>query len=173
VDTATALPTGNLHFFMALAKAYPHTATSIHTPFDYLPITLSGIVQQGGASVTTDLTVGFQFHLLYLMRKGTPTNLVVTTGSNVMVNIILGLPFITQTRMIIDTSDQVAELQAFDTPPSPTDFCRAMCTIPVINKARAAANAVQHANIVREVESLEAYIATKKGNAYLHQAQDP
>jgi hypothetical protein len=52
-----------------------------------------------------DLAVGFQFHLPYLTRKGTPTNLVIAAGSNIMVNIILGLPFITQIRMIINTSN--------------------------------------------------------------------
>jgi hypothetical protein len=71
---------------------------------------LSAIVQQGEVSVTTDLTVSFQFNLLYLMRKWMPANLVVAAVSNVTVNIILGLSFITQTKMIIDMSDQVAEL---------------------------------------------------------------
>jgi hypothetical protein len=54
LDTAAVLTTGNLHFFAALAKAYPHTVTSIHSPKDYLPITLSGIVQPGGLFATTD-----------------------------------------------------------------------------------------------------------------------
>jgi hypothetical protein len=134
VDTAAALTTGNLYFFTALARAYPHTVASIHSHLDYSPIIMSGIVQQGGASVTTDLTVSFQFHLLYLMHEGTPPNLVITAGSSVMVDIILGLPFITQTRVIIDTSDQVAELQAFDTPPFPINFRRAMCAILVVDK---------------------------------------
>jgi hypothetical protein len=173
LDTAAANTTRNLHLFTALANAYPHTIASIYSPSDYSPITLSGIIQQGGASIMLDLTVGFQFHHPYLTREGMPTNLVIAAGSNVMVNIILGLLFITQTRLIIDTSDQVAELQAFDTPPFPIDFHHAMCTNSVINKARAAANAAQHVNIIREVESLEAYIATKKGMAYLHQAKDP
>jgi hypothetical protein len=75
--------------------------------------------------------------------------------------------------MIIDMSDQLAELQAFDTPPFLIDFHHAMCAIPVINKARAAANTVQHVNILREVEALEAYITKKMGTAYFHQAQDP
>jgi hypothetical protein len=122
VDTAATLTTCNLHFFTALAKAYPHTIALIHSPKDYSPITLSGIVQQGRALVTTDLTVGFQFNLPYLMREGTPTSLVVVAGGDVTVNIILGLPLITQTKMIIDTSDQVAEMRAFDAPPFPIDL---------------------------------------------------
>ena len=59
IDTAAALSTGNLHFFAAIAKAYPHTVAAVHRETDYAPITLSGIVQQGGESVSTDLTVGF------------------------------------------------------------------------------------------------------------------
>jgi hypothetical protein len=141
VDTATALTTGNLQFFTSLAKACPHTVASIHSPTDYLPITLSGIVQQGGLSVTTDLSVGFQFCLPYLTREGSPTSLVVTAGPDVTVNAIFGLPFIAQTKMIINTSDQVAEMRAFDTPPFPINFCRAICAVPVIDKALVAANA--------------------------------
>ena len=171
VDTAAALTTGNLHFFAALAKAYPHTVASVHSPKDYSPITLSGIVQQGGSSVTTDLTVGFQFHLPYLTREGTPTSLVVATGPDVTVNAILGLPFITQTRMIIDTADQVAEMRAFDTPPFPIDFRRAMCAIPVIDESTAAANAALHASVIAEIEAIEAHIYKKC--AFLSREKEP
>ena len=161
VDTAAALTTGNLHFFAALAKEYPHTVASVHSPKDYSPITLSGVVQQGGLSVMTDLTVGFQFHLPYLTREGTPTSLVVATGPDVTVNAILRLPFITQTKMVIDTADQVTEMRAFDTPPFPIDFRRAMCVIPVIDKAAAAANTALHANIVAEIQAIEAHFYKK------------
>ncbi len=71
VDAATALSTGNLHFFTALAKAYPLTVALIHSAAEYSPITLSRIVQQGGASITTDLTVVFLFHLPYSTRRVT------------------------------------------------------------------------------------------------------
>jgi hypothetical protein len=74
VDTAAALTTGNLHFFAAIAKAYPHTVHAIYTPKDYSSITLSGIVEDiNGASITTDLTVAFSFHLPYFTREGAPT----------------------------------------------------------------------------------------------------
>ena len=171
VDTAAALTTGNLHFFAALAKAYPNTVASVHSPTDYSPITLSGIVQQGGSSVTTDLTVGFTFHLPYLTREGTPTSLVVATGPDVTVNVILGLPFITQTRMVIDTADQVAEMRAFDTPPFPIDFRRAMCAVPVIDEAEAANNAALHADIVAEIEAIEAHVYKK--HAFLSREKEP
>jgi hypothetical protein len=59
INTAAALSTGSLHFFVAFAKAHPHTIAAIHSQANYTPITLSGIVQQSGACVTTKLTVGF------------------------------------------------------------------------------------------------------------------
>ena len=171
VDTAAALTTGNLHFFAEIAKAYPHTVASIYSPDDYSPITLSGIVQQGGESVTTDLSVGFQFHLPYLTREGNPTSLIVATGCDVTVNIILGLPFITQTRMVIDTSDQVAECRAFDAPPFAIDFRRAMCAVPAVNEELAAANAAHYQDIIKEVENIERVFAAK--TAAFHARKQP
>jgi hypothetical protein len=110
VDMAAALTNSNLHFFAALAKAYPHTVASIHSPSDYSPIMLSGIVQHDSNSVTTKLSVAFRFHLPYLTRKGNPTSFPIATGRDVTINAILGLPFIQQTKMVIDAADQVAEL---------------------------------------------------------------
>ncbi len=145
---------------------------SIHSPTDYFPITLSEIIQQGGNSIATHLTVGFQFHLSYLTRKGKPTNLVIATGCDMTMNIILGLPFITQTKMFINTSDCMAELCAFDMPPFPLNFRCAMCTIPVIDKKKAAVNATLHANIVKEIDCIVAHISTKMTATYLQKAQN-
>ena len=95
-------------------------------PKDYYSITLSGIIEDfNGASITTDLTVAFSFHLPYFTREGTPATFLVAVGPNVILNRILGLPFIQQTKMIIDAADQVAELRFLDTPPFPIDFRRA------------------------------------------------
>ena len=58
--------------------------------------------------------------------------LLIATGPDVTVNAILGLPFIQQTRMVIDASDQVADMHALDMPPFPIDFRRAMCTVPAL-----------------------------------------
>jgi hypothetical protein len=86
VDTAAALSTGNFHFVAAIAKQYPHCVAKIFVPQDYNPITLSGIVQRGGESITTELTVGFQFHLPYLTREGDTTSILIATGPHVTVN---------------------------------------------------------------------------------------
>ena len=109
VDTAAALTTGNFHFVAAVAKCYPHCVAKIFVPNDYSPIVLSGIVQHGGESVTTELSVGFQFHLPYLTKEGEPTSILVATGPHVTVNMIVGLPFIQATRGIIDFADNVAD----------------------------------------------------------------
>jgi hypothetical protein len=96
INTTTALTTGNFHFFAQIAKAYPHTVTAIFSHVNYSPIVLSSIIQQNGKSVTTDLTVAFQFHMPYLTREGAPSTLLVATGPHVTVNTILGLPFISK-----------------------------------------------------------------------------
>ena len=95
---------------------------------------LSGIVQRGGESITTKLTVGFQFHLPYLTKDGDTTSILIATGPHVTVNTIVGLPFIQATRAVIDLSDNVVELRAFDAPPFPLEYRRATVHVPVIEE---------------------------------------
>ncbi len=117
IDTAVALSTDNIHFFAVIMKAYPHTAAAIHKQSNNSCITLSYIIQQGGASFTTKLIIGFQFHVPYLICAGTATTLSIATRPNVGVNTILGLWFIQQTKMIIVTFDQVTDLCALNACP--------------------------------------------------------
>ncbi len=133
LDTAAALCTGNYHFFAAIAKRYPHCVAKIFLPEDYSPIILSGIVQDNAHSVTTYLSVAFQFHLPYLTRDGSPTSFVIATRPQVSVNTVLGLPLITATGMIIDTVDNVVEAKHLDCPPFPLDFRHATKNIPAID----------------------------------------
>jgi hypothetical protein len=138
VDTAAALMTGNFHFIAALAKKYPHCVTKIYVPEDYNPIVLSGIVQCGGESVTTKLTVGFQFGLPYKTCDGQDTSILIATGPHITVNTIIGLPFIQATRMIIDLSDNVVDMRALFTSPFPLEYCRATVHVPIVDEANAA-----------------------------------
>jgi hypothetical protein len=158
IDTAAALSTGNFHFFAKVAKTFPHCVAKIYAPKDYSPIILSGIVQQRGESVTTELNVAFLFHLPYETTDGNKCSLLVATGPQVTVNAILGLPSIQSTQMIIDTADQVAELRALDSPPFPIDFRRATCHVPQLDETSMPVNA-QFVDIITEVENLENYIA--------------
>jgi hypothetical protein len=62
--------------------------------------------------------------------------------------------------MIIDASDQVANLQALDTPPFPIDFCRAMCTVPAIEQPSAlTAQSAQYADVINAVDEILAFYA--------------
>ncbi len=151
VDTAAAINTGNLYYFAAIAKAFPHAIAVIYSTADHNPIILSGIVQQGGSSITTDLTVAFQFHMPYLTREGTNTTFLVACGPNVTVNCILGLPFIQATRMVIDAADNVANLRALDTPPFPIDMRRAMCTEPAVGAILDDNTTARYANTIAAV----------------------
>ncbi len=129
---------GMFYFVATVAKPYPHCVAKIFVPEDYNPIVLSGIVQRGGESVTTKLTVGFQFHLPYLMKDGSPTSILIATGLHVMVNTLVGLPFIQTTRAIIDLTDNVADLCAIDAPLFPIEYSRATVHVPVIEEGQIA-----------------------------------
>ena len=50
------------------------------------------------------------------------------------VNMIVGLPFIQATHAVIDLSDNVVELRAFDAPPFPLEYRRATVHVPVIEE---------------------------------------
>jgi len=133
LDTAAALCTRNYHFFAAIAKRYPHCVAKIYLPEDYSPIILLGIVQDNAHSVTTDLSVAFQFHLPHLTKDGSPTSFVVATEPQVSVNTVLGLPLITATGMIIDYIDNMVEAKHLNCPPFKIEFRRAMKQIPAID----------------------------------------
>jgi hypothetical protein len=92
VDTCAALSTGNFHFFSAIAKRYPHCLAKLLAPANYTPIVLSGIVQHQDSVVTTELEVGFQFHLPCRTTGGESSSLLVATCPHVSVNTIIGLP---------------------------------------------------------------------------------
>jgi hypothetical protein len=133
VDSCAALTTGNFHFFPLVAKRYPHCVSKIYTPKEYAPIVLSGIVSSNAASVTTELKVGFLFHLPYRTREGDTTLLMVEKGPNVLVNTIIGLPFMKAMGMIMDLVDKVVECKYLDCPPFPVDFCRTSNHVPVMD----------------------------------------
>jgi hypothetical protein len=48
-------------------------------------------------------------------------------------------------------------MHAFDTPPFPINIRHAMCVVPIIDEEGAIANAALHANIIKEIENIEAH----------------
>ncbi len=98
----------------------------------------------------------------YLTCKGTATTLSIATGPDVTINTILGLPFIQQTNMIINTSNQVADLRALDGPSFDIKFWLAKCTVPAIKGRTNFSNTLaQYPNIIWEVHSIVAFYAKK------------
>jgi hypothetical protein len=161
VDTAAALTTGNFHFVAALAKKYPHCVAKLYAPEDYNPIILSGIIQHGGESVMTDLTVGFQFHLPYLMRDGQATSILIATGPHVTVDTIVGLPFIQATCMLINLSNNVADMHVLNASLFPLEYCCAAVHVPIVDEAGAAPThlSTAHQDLIKEIKALEQQFA--------------
>jgi len=158
LDAAAALCTSNYHFFAAIAKQYPHCVAKIYLPEEYSPIILSGIVQDNAHSVTTDLSVAFQFHLPYITKDGSPTSFVVATGPHVSMNTIFCLPLITATGMIIDYIDNVVEAKHLDCPPFKIEFLRATKHIPAIDDD-ATTHYVEFKDVHGILQKTNAYIA--------------
>jgi hypothetical protein len=123
---------------------------------------LSGIVSSDAASITTELEVGFLFHLPYQTREGNTASLMVATGPNVLVNTIIGLPFMKATGMIMDLVDEVVECKYLDCPPFPVDFRRTSNHVPVMDDG---GTPIHHAStyiqLIDEIKNLERYYDAK------------
>ena len=162
VNSCAALTTGNFHFFALVAKRYPHCVLKINTPEDYVPIVLSGIVLSDAASITTELEVGFFFHLPYRTREGNTASLMVAMGPNVLVNTIISLPFMKATGMIMDLVNEVVECKYLDCPPFPVDFCRTLNHVPVMDgEGTPIHHASSYVQLIQEIKNLERYYDAK------------
>ncbi len=129
----------------------------IFAPQDYASIVLMGIVWNSKKeTVTTELEVVFLFCLPHKTSDGNDSSFMVATGLNVMVNTIIGLPFIKGTGMIIDTVDNVAECKYLNCPPFPIDYRRTSNHVPVMDKLSAPVNhAHPHlSETIQEIENL-------------------
>ncbi len=128
-------------------------------PDDYNPIILSGIVQRSGKCITTKLTVGFQFHLPYLTHSSQPTSILIATGPHIMVNLIVGLPFIQAMGMILDMMDHVAELKTLDVPPFPIEYRCATVHVPIVDESKIRVSIADYQPVVKLIEDLECHFA--------------
>jgi len=162
VDSCATLSTGNFHYVASLAKRFPHCLAKVFAPQDYAPIVLSGVVQsQQQEAVTTELEVGFQFHLPYKTTQREDAPLLIGTGPNVSINTILGLPFMQGTGMILDLVDNTAECKYLDCPPFPIDFRRTLNHVLVTDEPSATVQLVKSTKIIEEIKHLECYIKAK------------
>ena len=72
--------------------------------------------------MTTDLEVGWLFHLPYRTKEGNVAMFGIATGPHFSINTILGLPFQVATGMVIDLIDKVVECKSLHCPLSPLTF---------------------------------------------------
>jgi hypothetical protein len=135
----------------------------MYTPDNYAPIVLSGVVQSNQELVTTELEVGFLFHLPYQTQEGDTSSLMVATGPNISVNTILGLLFMKAMGMVLDLVDEVADCRYLDCPPFPVDFCRTTNHVPVLDDPSMPRDnhAPSHLQIINEVENIKQYFNAK------------
>jgi hypothetical protein len=135
-DLGAALSTANFHFMEAVIWQFPYIPKKIYLPEDYAAIVLSGIVNTTDlAPVTMELTVGFDIHLPYITKDGNTTSLLVATGPDVAVNIVLGLPFITAMGMVANFADNICEAKNLLCKPFPINFKCATKSIPVFQSS--------------------------------------
>lgn len=159
LDTAAALSTGNSHFLFNLAKTFPGCVAAVYTHEHYSGIVLSGIVQRNGEAVTTELTVAFLFNLPYYTVDGAPAQLMIAAGPHVNANVIIGTPFLTAARVVVDFGDSVAECRALDCPPFPLEFKRARLSLPNVQASMVTGHDhSDYSAFLADLETLEAHV---------------
>ena len=159
LDTGASLTTGNFFYCSYIAKRFPQTVSTVYTSDSFAPITLSGVVQRDGSSVTTELPIAFEFHMPYLTNDGSPTKLLVACGPQVSVNIILGIPFIAATGMSIDLMDNVADCRKLAVKPFSIQSMKARVHVPSPSPANLVTQDVEYGSFVSDIERLEQHVA--------------
>jgi hypothetical protein len=162
VDSSVSLNNGNFYFFTNIAKNLPHLIVKVYTSETYAPLCLSGIVQNDGSAVTTELPVAFELSLPYLLRDGSPTTLIVATGPHTGVNMILGMPFCEASGMVLDFVDNVADCKHLTCPPFPLVKKRAGVTAPSSDAVSVDFSAIpnKYDVFIKELQDLERNISS-------------
>ena len=163
IDTCAGVSTGCVMYLLALAKSYPHCLHRVYGPKEYAKITLSGIVTDDSHPVSTALDTTFEFHLPYKTKDGEACCLQVAAGTNVAVNIIIGLPFLRKMKGVIDLCNDVLECNVLDHPPFTLEYRRTSNHIPLAD-AMPQVNTSTSTNvseIIRELDNLEQYFSDK------------
>ena len=96
-DSGAALNSGSAIFIFGIVKRYPQFVVDIFTSEDeeYAPILLSGVVSGDERKrIVTELPAVVVFKTPYLTRNGSTTTISIAVGSNVSVNLLLGIPFL-------------------------------------------------------------------------------
>ena len=114
LDTCAGLNSGQYDFHVAIYKQYPDSVVRLiefddpKTPFE--PVCLTGAVTNPESPETEEaikngtLRAVIIYRLPYIFPDGRPVTLNIALGDNMAVHTILGWPFITSARGLIDTN---------------------------------------------------------------------
>jgi hypothetical protein len=108
---------------LPIAERSPELVKSLTFAEDkYTPLTLSGIVQNGGkapSKPSASLPIVIEYWMPFLTKEDHKTSLKIALGDNVSVNTIIGMPMIRPAKMSFDLIDNVVESGILDSEPFP------------------------------------------------------
>ncbi len=87
------------------------------------------------------------------------TSILIATGPHVMVNLIVGLPFIQAMGMILDMMDYLAELNTLDAPPFPIEYHSTTVHVPIVDESKIRVSIANYQPVVKLIEELECHFA--------------
>jgi hypothetical protein len=70
------------------------------------------------------------------MHSGQLTSILIATGPHVMVDLIVNLPFILAMGMILEMTDNMAELRTLDAPPFLIEYRCATVHVPIVDESK-------------------------------------
>lgn len=120
IDTGATLTVGYSEYILGICESFPHLVKSIVWAKDkYCPIELSGVVSDinKGASSSNTLSAVVTFHMPYITTNNHSTSFSIAIGKNVAVNVLIGMSFITNAQLVIDSSDGVVEAKMLQCDP--------------------------------------------------------
>ena len=182
IDTCAQCSVGKTQFHLPLIKAFPFLVRSVTRADnnELMPIQLQGIVQPASKedqksmkmaedNHSTSLNILVEYYLP--LTNSDPTSLnkcftfKVALGSGVAINTILGLPFLKQSKCMIDLNDGVVQSKSFSDPPFKIEYQLPDSSPPpdfeAIKKASTQSTSKVDINLVKAIDSLhDAFVAS-------------
>ena len=110
IDTGATITVGYSEYILGICDMYPELVHFITWADDkYTPIYLSGVNEDGGHKEENCLPAVVNFYMPYLTKNNQNTSFSIAIGKKVAVNVLIGMSFIRNTQLVIDTADGVAE----------------------------------------------------------------
>ena len=130
LDTGATLTIGYYAYILGICKAFPHLVKSIVWAKDrYSPIHLSGVVskdlknknlseiEEARLAARSTLSAVVTFHMPYFPKNNQSTSFSIAIGKDVSVNLLIGMSFIHNCQLVIDSSDSLVEAKMLDCEP--------------------------------------------------------